>query len=133
MSIPLTDDSFGKTVHFETYLGGLYRHMRFECLLDAKTAMALTCDAPALHQQYFGSLPPGVPNDYRAYKYAMFYDIQNKPVYLGVPWIKAGSVTESDEAPYVFTVWGITADTANSIRAMMTSNGVESFEVTRPS
>lgn len=132
MAFNLTEDHFDKILHFETYIGGRYKNMRFSALLDARTVMQLGFDAPALHQQNIGSLPPGVPNDFRAYRYALFYDVQNKPTYLGVPWVRDSSITENDEAPYLFTVWGIDALTADSIRSMLIAHGVEQFEVTRP-
>jgi len=132
MTIALTDSNFDKVLHFETYTGERYTHMKFVSLLDGATVVELGFDAPAKHQQYIGSLPAGVPNNWKAYKYAKFYDIQNRAVYLGVPWINPDSVTEDDEAPYLITVWGVDTDTMNSIRSMLIANGVESFEISRP-
>ena len=58
-----------------------------------------------MHQRYIASLPPGIPNSWKAYSYARFLDVNNMPVYLGVPWIKVDSITEDDQ-PYLITVWG---------------------------
>lgn len=132
MSLTLTDSSFDKVLHFETYLNERHKHMKFVALLDAQTVVELGFDAPARHQHYIGSLPPGIPNDWRAYKYAKFLDVQNRPVYFGVPWVKGTSITEDDTAPYIITVWGVDNNTMNSIRSMLVANGVEKFEISRP-
>lgn len=127
----LNEASFDKVLHFETYLNQRYKHLKFVALLDAATVVELGFDAPAIHQQYIGSLPPGIPNNWKAYKYAKFLDVSNNPIYFGVPWIKTGSITEDDSAPYHITVWGVDATAMDSIRSMLIANGVEQFEITR--
>lgn len=133
MALNLTEENFDKILHFDTYTGARYTNLRFSSLLDARTVMQLGFDAPAVHQQNIGSLPPGVPNDFRAYRYALFYDVQNNPIYLGVPWVIESSITENENAPFIFTVWGIDNTVADSIRSMMIAHGIEHFTVTRPS
>lgn len=131
MSLSLTEANFDKVLHFETYLNERHKHLKFVALLDAATVVELGYDAPAMHQQYIGALPPGIPNNWKAYKYAKFLDVQNRSVYFGVPWVKPASITEDDTAPYHITVWGVDATTMNSIRSMLIANGVEQFEITR--
>lgn len=132
MTISLTDANFGKTLHFETYLNERHKHMKFVSLIDPMTVMELGFDAPAKHQQYIASLPPGIPNSWKAYSYARFLDVSNKPVYLGVPWVKLESITEDDKAPYIITVWDAGSDDMESLRSMMTANGLTKFTISRP-
>lgn len=132
MAINLTDSNFGKTLHFETYINERHKHMKFVSLLDPQTVTELGFDAPAKHQQYIASLPPGIPNSWKAYSYARFLDVNNMPVYLGVPWIKVDSITEDDQAPYLITVWDATANDMNSLRSMMTANNLTKFTISRP-
>lgn len=131
MSLTLTDANLDKTLSLETYLEEHKKHLKFVALLDAMTCVQLGFDAPAKHQQYISSLPPGVPNDWRSYKYAKFIDPKGESILLGVPWIKPESIVEDDDAPYVITVWGVDATAISSLRSMMIANGVEHFEITR--
>lgn len=129
--IELTHDNFDKVMNFESYTGKRYKSLKFVAILDGLTAVQLGFDAPAEHQQHIGSVPPGIPNDWKAYKYAKFMDVENNPIYLGIPWIVPSSVKEVDNSPYIFTVRGIDDTTAQSIRSMLIANGVEHFEITR--
>lgn len=131
MAITLTDANLDKTVSLETYLDEHMKHLKFVALLDAMTCVQLGFDAPAKHHQYISSLPPGVSNDWRSYKYAKFVNAHGDSVILGVPWIKSGSIVEDDDAPYVIKVWGVDSSAISSLRSMMIANGIEHFEIGR--
>lgn len=132
MSTVLSNENFGKILHFETYLNERFKHMKFVGLLDAQTVVELGYDAPAKHSQYIGVLPPGIPNDWKSYTYARFLDLENKPFYLGVPWVKVASITEDLNAPYILTIWNVDQSTMDNVRSMLTANGVNKFTISRP-
>lgn len=127
----LNDASLDKVMNFETYLDEQFKHLKFVAIIDPLTVVQLGFDAPAKHRHYVAALPPGIPNDWRAYKYAKFLDPVNNPVYLGIPWVRQSSITEDDNAPYVIRVWGATPDAIQSLRSMMVANGIEKFEISR--
>lgn len=131
MTQRLNNDLVGKLLHFETYLGERFSNMRLACFVDALTAVRLGLDAAAKHQQYFGSLPAGTPDDWRSYQYALFYNVEQQTVILGVPWIRESSITENDNPPRIYTVYGATDEQDASIRAMFRGNGITNFEVSR--
>ena len=87
------DSSYtGKTVSFELSSGIKYTNYKLLSILDVDTVTSFF-DARAAHAQNFPYMPADSLDDYTSYMYAKLVDPNKNYLYVGVPWVKDGSIT----------------------------------------
>ena len=89
----------GETINFEVYpsaiLGTGFKNCKVLALLDADTAKLFNIDPVAMHISVYPTLPSelAVPNRYDGYLYAKLKLANGTITCIGVPWIKAETIT----------------------------------------
>lgn len=107
-----------------------YTNVRFVGILDFATVTALSYDAVAGHAQMFPyATGSEIPKDYREYDYGKFIRDDNTVVYLGLPWVKASTITENNQPSYNVLLIAPEAAQVESLRQMMVASGIEKFEI----
>lgn len=80
------------TVSFDLYpahmLGTSIKNAKVLGIFNARIAMQLGHDAPAMHAIVFPTLPPGTPNGYDKYMYLYLKLASGGQTFIGLPWIK---------------------------------------------
>lgn len=98
----ITDIAEGTRVSFEVipdaYLSNEFKDVTLEGVVTAKVARQLGHDLDAAHQNVYPSLiAAGVslPNDPRQYNYAYVTFSNGEFTFVGVPWIRPGTIVSS--------------------------------------
>lgn len=82
-----------------------------------------------MHANVYPTLPDGVPNDYRAYEYAIIRKQDDTVTALGLPWIKEDTVTVSDSVEIVVTIRDKSITDIPRLRQILTSNNFNNIDV----
>jgi hypothetical protein len=98
----ITDITEGQRVSFEVYpdayLANEFKNVILEGIVTAMVARQLGFDIDAAHQNVYPALVAAgisVPNDPRQYNYAYVTFDGGASTFVGVPWIRAGSVVSA--------------------------------------
>lgn len=101
----ITDITEGTRVSFEvipsSYISSIFKDVVLEGVVTPRVAQRLGFDLDAAHQNVYPTIiAAGVsmPNDPRQYNYAYVTFSNGEPQFVGVPWIRAGSVVSSEGA-----------------------------------
>lgn len=94
----LQEIPIGTKISFELYpaaqYGNNYQNVTLKTTMDADTARGLGFDIIAAHLAVYPSLPAGAtPNDATQYNYFRIAFDNGDTQILGVPWIRAGSLS----------------------------------------
>lgn len=81
------------------------------------------------HATVYPTLPIGTPNDYRLYEYAIIRKQDGKMTAVGVPWIKADTVTVSQTVELLITVRNKSIDDIPRLRQILTQNRFTDIDV----
>jgi hypothetical protein len=99
----ITDIAEGTRVSFEVYptayLANEFKDVTLEGIVTAMVARQLGFDLDAAHQNVYPVLTGAgvsVPNDPRQYNYAYITFDGGQSTFVGVPWIRPGTVVSSD-------------------------------------
>lgn len=99
----ITDIAEGSRVSFEVipdaYLSNEFKDVTLEGVVTPKVASQLGFDVDAAHQNVYPTvIAAGVsmPNDPRQYNYAYVTFSNGEFTFIGVPWIRQGTVVSSD-------------------------------------
>lgn len=99
----ITDVSEGSRVSFEVYptayLANDFKDVTFEGVITPAVARKLGHDLDAAHQNVYPVLVAAgvsVPNDPRQYNYAYVTFASGESTFVGVPWIRPGTVVSSN-------------------------------------
>lgn len=123
--MPLNESFKGKTLSFELSSGIRYTNYKLLALLDVGTVVAVGFQAAGEHHQNYPYMPPDSPDDFTAYAYAKFVDPENKILYVGVPWIKEGSITVLDTVNYNCLLLNPTTAEMETFRSILVASGFE--------
>lgn len=126
-----TSNDLGKLLTLNLYpsaiLGTQLQKVSFDAIIDHDTARRWI-DPAALHANVYGTLPNGVPNDYRKYFYGKFTNQNGTVVVIGLPYIESFEV--HTQSKMIITIEGIDPITAPSLaKAMCTANGFFNFKI----
>lgn len=99
----ITDIAEGTRVSFEvipdTYISNEFKDVTLEGVVTPKVAQQLGFDLDANHQNVYPTLVAAgisVPNDPRQYNYAYVTFPNGSFTFVGVPWIRVGTVISSN-------------------------------------
>lgn len=101
--VAITDIAEGTRVSFEvipsSYLTSLFKDVTLEGIVTPKVAQQLGFDLDVHHNNVYPTIiAAGVsmPNDPRQYNYAYVTFSSGEFTFVGVPWIRAGTVVSSE-------------------------------------
>jgi hypothetical protein len=99
----ITDIAEGTRVSFEVYpvayLANEFKDVTLEGIVTPMVARQLGHDLDTAHQNVYPTLVAAglsVPNDARQYNYAYISFASGETIFVGVPWIRAGTVVSSN-------------------------------------
>lgn len=81
------------------------------------------------HATVFPTLPVGTPNDYRLYEYAIVRKPDGKVTAIGVPWVKAETLTIAQTVELLITVRNKSIDDIPRLRQILTQNRFTDIDV----
>ncbi|AEH03473.1 hypothetical protein AVT69_gp047 [Pseudomonas phage PhiPA3] len=97
MAIDIQTVPIGTKISFELYpssqYGNNFQNVTLAATMDSRLAQKLGFDPIAAHQNVWPSLPSGVPNDATQYNYFQVDFDNGSSQILGIPWIRADSLT----------------------------------------
>lgn len=123
------------TVSFDLYpaatLMASVKNARVLSVVNARTAMQLGFDAPAMHVLVYPTLPTGTPNGYDKYQYVGLKLPSGQETFIGVPWIKAPTYVEEVIRDITLHLQGVSPEQQNRILQALSAIGqpVASIEV----
>ncbi|BEG72687.1 hypothetical protein [Pseudomonas phage PA1C] len=92
----IRDVAIGQKISFEVYpsaqYGNNFKNVTLAAFLDANLVRILGFDLIAAHQNVYPTLPAGTPNDPSQYSYVRVEFEGGQHQYIGIPWIREGSV-----------------------------------------
>lgn len=125
----LESSTLQSTLSFETYAGVKYNNLKFVAILDAGTVSTLGQDPLGLHLQNLPYLQDPKPESHTDYSYVLFLDAEGKKTYLGIPWIREGSIVNKGQPNYLMTIIAPTPEQLSSLRSMAIASGIENFTI----
>lgn len=124
--------TFNNVISFDVYpasiVGSQFKDVKILALLDADTARNWI-DPEAMHANVYPTLPDGVPDDATQYQYVKFQYPNGKIGVLGVPWIKADTVTVSSRGTLTITVSDAGPKDREAIVKALAANGYRTASV----
>ena len=98
---------FGNIISFNVYpsaiLGTAFNDVRVQAILDKDTAN-MWIDADSMHINVFPYLPAGVPDNPNQSQFVKLVHQNGNVSIIGIPWIRAETVTLSERGTLVITV-----------------------------
>lgn len=93
----LQEIPIGTVISFEVYpsaqFGNNFQSVTLKAVFDSSLARILGFDYIAANQQVFDTLPAGTPIDPTQYNYFQIQLASGETQILGVPWIRAGTLS----------------------------------------
>jgi hypothetical protein len=93
----LQEIPIGTVISFEVYpsaqFGNNFQSVTLKAVFDSSLARILGFDYIAANQQVFDTLPAGTPSDPTQYNYFQIQLASGETQILGVPWIRAGTLS----------------------------------------
>jgi hypothetical protein len=130
--------NIGDTISFQVYPSTLYgtafNRVKVSDLISARSTSFFNFDAQAEHLKVLSDVntPPGqVPQSYDAYQYLVFFTTAapDKPQVVGIPWIKADSITVDGSRDAVGYFPGISDAQLTELRKAISAIGLTGFQV----
>lgn len=122
----------GKTISFKLYPSAIITDDFTDVLLEsiATYSQVSFIDPQQMHVNVYPTLPPGTPNDYQAYLYAVLrLPLSGKTVAVGVPWIDASTFSVASATDIVVTIRGKGIEDIDTIRSILTAQGFTNISV----
>lgn len=110
-------------------LGASYKGATVLAIMDRETA-AKEIDPMAVHVSVYPYLPAGTPNDPSAYDYIKIKTTAGITTILGIPWIKADTVTTVESRTITAKITGVAAGDLPRVRNALIQNGFTGIELT---
>lgn len=135
---PISSLKVGDVISFETIAPGIlplkFNQVRFDGEVGWAVARSFG-DIASLHRSLYPSMNQAeIKDDYRSYSYVLFVDAEgpNKgiPQVLGLPWIRADTVTVSGYEDLFMVFPNINPDRKQYLFQLLRANGFSNFQVT---
>lgn len=133
MAVEINSSLIGKVLDFETYaapiLGSKIKGAKLLSILDPGTVKELGFDITSKHAQVYPYLDGSTPDSPLKYNYLKFLLSDGSTTYLGVPWIKADSITTVEVTNITVVIKGRNQDAINQVKKALVANGFEDFTI----
>lgn len=122
----------GRVLSFEVYPSQIYGRMEgvvSEGIVTYDMTRRLAHDVVAQHIQVYPTLPDGVANDATSYLYVMVRKGNDRPVPIGIPWIRMETVQQIQQTTYHVTIQGDAPGQEQLIKEVLNGNGFMSVNI----
>lgn len=123
------DQRFSFEVYPTEIIGNGFKDMKMEGVISARTAASFGVDIVSMHAQVYPSLPAGVPNDPYQYSWVRLTHANGVITTLGVPWIRAESITVQSGGRVIMTFENKTQSDIDRMVNALSSNGYSPNDV----
>lgn len=82
-------------------------------------------DPAASHAAVYGTLPEGIPDNYKQYNYLVITQPNGNTTALGLPWIDENSVHKKEFGEANARIINVSVEDRDKIRNALTSNGFQ--------
>lgn len=135
MTINISIEDIGKTASFSIYPSAIirdgFKDVRIEAVATADTATKY--NLAELHANVYGTLPEGVPNDYRSYKYLIVRFPSGETMAIGLPWIIDSSFELYSTTNINIEVRGKGVENVDELRRILAARGYTDVSFTTTS
>lgn len=125
-------EDIGKIVSFSVYpaaiLGTGFDLVKLEGIVPASAAFQYI-DAASMHANVYPTLPPGTPNRFDAYLYALIRLANGTMTCVGLPWIDNGTIAIASSTTFVVNITDVTPDDLQQLREALLYNGFNKFTI----
>ena len=115
-----------KTVSFDVFpttLGDNFKNCKVLGILDAQDTREMNFDPAAQHRNFYGTLPPGTPNDAFAYKYLRVQLMNGQRVFVGIPWIRQETLKVTGALTLKITIDNVSLEDREIVIKALAGNG----------
>lgn len=121
------DVAIEQVFSFEVYpveiLGNVFKNVRLEGIVSARTARAAGVDIDVMHRNVYPSLPAGTPDNPDQYNWIRIQNTSGQFSYVGVPYLREDTITVSSNGMATLTFYNMTQRELDRVLNALSANG----------